>query len=191
MAEWEFAAGNIVVSRYVEALYDASLESDAGAAGVAEQIAFIKTAVMFIPNYRKFLKKMSFFAEDGLKFVKFLKENLDLCAEVANFLDLLLANDRFHMIVDICDAYAAHLDKLSGKRRVYLTLAKEQSESALEELMDKVRETFGEQTECVTRLDPALKGGFTLQYQSKVLDYSLASKLRRLKSAIRGEGYEN
>lgn len=191
MAELEFATGNVVVNRYMEALFNASLESAVGTAGVAEQIALIKDVVMAIPNNRKFLKKLSFFADDGLKFVRFLKENLDLCVEVRNFLDLLLVNDRFYLIIDICCAFADHLDKVAGKKRVYLTLAEKQSDSAFENLMNKVKDTFGKQTECITRLDPSLKGGFTLQYKSKVLDYSLASKLRRLRSAIRREGYEN
>lgn len=190
MADCEFSAGNVVVSRYVESLYGASVKSDA-VKEVAEQISSIKATMTIIPNYRKFLKRMSFFPKDGLEFVEFLKKNLNLRAEVSNFLDLLLVNDRFYMIVDMCDAFSDYLDKISGKKRVYLTLAKNQEESTLRNLVNKIRESFGEETECITRLNPALKGGFTLQYQSKVLDYSLASKLRRLKSAIRREGYEN
>lgn len=188
MAKQSFAAG--VVDRYVEALFDTAQKSGIEAE-VAEQISLIRYSIISLKNHKRYLKRISFFPAEAEKFIGFLQENLDLCNEIDNFLHLLVTNGRIGMIVDICDAYAAHLDKVSGKKTVYLTLPNQRSESEVDDIMSKVKSVFGDKVDCVSDIDPTLMEGFTLQYQSKVLDYSLASKLRRLQSAIRREGYEN
>ena len=185
MAEWGFEAGNALIDRYVSSLYEVGKKTK-NERRIAKELLLIKNTIVEMDSYKKLLKCVSFLSE-----VDFLKNNLKLSAEVSNFLNLLLHNNRFEMIIEICDAYAAYLDKLDGKKQLYLTLAKEQTKTSINELLNNLKTVFGDKIECVTRIDPAIKDGFKLQYQSKVLDYSLKSKLRRLRTAIRRDSYEN
>lgn len=190
MTEWGFEARNTVVDKYVSSLYEVAAKTKCERK-VREQLALIKDIIVSMDRYRKLLKRISFLFEEGLKFVDFLKRNLELSTEVSNFLSLLLHKNRFGMIIEICDAYAAYIDKLDGKKLIYLTLAKEQTKTSINDLLKNLKPIFGDKIECVTRIDPAIKDGFKLQYQSKILDYSLKSKLRRLRTAIRRDSYEN
>lgn len=190
MAEWGFEAGNALIDRYVRSLYEVG-KATKNERRIAKELLLIKNTIIEMDSYKKLLKRVSFLSEEGSKFADFLKTNLKLSAEVSNFLNLLLHNNRFGMIIEICDAYAVYLDKLDGKKLLYLTLAKEQTKTSINELLNNLKTVFGDKIECVTRIDPAIKDGFKLQYQSKVLDYSLKSKLRRLRTAIRRDSYEN
>lgn len=190
MAEWGFEAGNAVVDRYVRALYDVAIKTKKERK-VAKELLLIKNAIIGTNKYKRLLRRVSFLSEEGQKFADFLKKNLKLSTEVSNFLSVLLHNNRFGMILEICDAYVLYLDKLDGKKLFYLTLAKEQTKTSMSDLLKNLKSVFGDKIECVTRIDSAIKDGFKLQYQSKVLDYSLKSKLRRLRTAIRRDSYEN
>lgn len=190
MAEWGFEAGNALVDRYVTSLYEVAVKTK-NEKQVAKELALIKSTITGMNEYKRLLKRISLLSEDCLKFVDFLKKSLKLSAEVSNFLSVLLHNNRFGMIVEMCDAYALYLDKLDGKKLFYLTLANEQTKTSMSDLLKNLKSVFGDKIECVTRIDPAIKDGFKLQYQSKVLDYSLKSKLRRLRTAIRRDSYEN
>lgn len=190
MAEWGFEAGNSVVDRYVRSLYEVALKTKKERR-VAKELLLIKNAIVSTDRYKRLLRRVSFLSEDGVKFANFLKKNLKLSMEVSNFLNILLHNNRFGLIIEICDAYALYLDKLDGKKFFYLTLAKEQTKASMSDLLKNLKVVFGDKIECVARIDPAIKDGFKLQYRSKVLDYSLKSKLRRLRTAIRRDSYEN
>jgi F-type H+-transporting ATPase subunit delta len=190
LAEWGFVVGNSVVNRYVKSLYDVAvagkIEKD-----VANQIASLKEFILCFKNHKKLLKRVSLLTDEGTKFINFAKEALHLSAEVDNFLNLLLDNSRLGMILEICNAYSAFLDQVKGKKLFYLTFAKEVSDSVVDELEDNLRSVFGGEIECIVGTDSSLIEGMKLQYRSRILDYSLKSRLRRLHSAIRRENYEN
>ncbi len=190
MAEWSFVAENSVVNRYIRSIYAVAAKTNIERE-VDHQLSLVKECIVRISNYKKLLKRASFLPEQGEALVDFLKTNLELLTEVSNFLDLLLKNNRINIIVDICEAYSAYLDKLDGKKLIYLTIAKEPTQTQMNKLMEDLKSVFGQKIECVTKVDPSLRDGFKLQHQSKVLDYSLKSRLKRLRNAIRRESYEN
>lgn len=190
MAEWGFVAENSVVNRYVRSIHDVAASTDSERE-VGRQLSLVKECVIRISSYKKLLKRASFLPEQAEALVTFLKKNLELSLEVCNFLDLLLKNNRINLIINICEAYSAYLDKLDGKKLFYLTVAAEPTKTQMNALIGDLKSVFGRKIECVTKVDPSLKDGFKLQYQSKVLDYSLKSRLKRLRNAIRRENYEN
>lgn len=188
-AEQEFINTNPVVKRYVSSLYEvASKKKDAER--IASQLTLIRNFIVEMAGYKKFLKRLSFISKDRREFVDFIKENVELSAETSAFLDLLSRNNRLEFIIEICDAYAAYLNKLSGKKVFYLTLAKQQPKMYVDALADDLEPLFGKKIKLIAKIDPTIGNGFKLRYRSMVLDYSLNSKLRRLRAAI-GENYEN
>jgi F-type H+-transporting ATPase subunit delta len=172
-----------------------SIYAVAAAAGIEDdvkmQLDVIKSCILHIKDYKKFLKKICLLPNEGANFVDFLKANLTLSDELVNFLNLLLHNDRLGLIVDICDAYSAFLDQIRGKKFFYLTCANNVSRVMINRLIDDLKSNFGGEIECVVTKDMSLIGGVKLQYRSRILDYSVRSRLRRLHNAIRRENYEN
>jgi F-type H+-transporting ATPase subunit delta len=190
MADNGFRAENSVVNRYVKSLYEVSQSLGIEKITLA-QIKSIKDHVMDISGYEKHLKNFSLMTEWGEKFVSALKKELKLSNEIANLLDLLLKNHRLSLLIEICDGYLAFIDKIKGKKVFYITHAKDFLKSEEKRLAEELREVFGGEIECISVQDPSLIGGIKVQFRSKILDYSVKSRLTRLNSAIRGDNYEN
>jgi F-type H+-transporting ATPase subunit delta len=76
---------------------------------------------------------------------------------------------------------------MKDKRIFYVTYANDFSEKTRNELSQHLRELVGGTIEFVVRQDKSLIGGLQIRYGSKILDYSVKSKLNRLKRSICGE----
>ncbi|GHU13041.1 hypothetical protein FACS189449_07830 [Alphaproteobacteria bacterium] len=183
-------ADNSLVNGYVKSLHSVAIEAGIGRQ-VSSQLKEIRKVVLSFDNHKKLLKRFTLLKSDGAKFINALKIGLELSETVGNFLDILDSNNRLFLIVDICDAYKAHLDRISGKKRIFLTFAHAASELEQEKIKRDLAEVFGKKAEYDVQFDPSLIDGFKIQYRSKVLDYSALSKIRRLRNAIRRGSDEN
>lgn len=190
MADWSFVVGNSVTNRYVRSLYNiaakSGLERD-----IAKELYSIKSYILNINGYEKFLKRISLLSEDGIRFVKSIKVKLNLSEYMSNFMDLLLHNKRLDMILDICAAYEAFLDKIDNKKFFYLTFAKDISDSLVKQFTEYLEKAFGGKAECIVNHDQSLIEGVKVQYRSRILDYSLKSRIKRLHCVIRSGSYES
>jgi len=176
---------NSATNKYVKSLYDVTISS-ANERSVAKELSLVKECILCMKDHKIFLKRISLLKDEGERFFKFLSENFELSDSVCNFLGLLLRNKRFDAIVDIADAYSAHLDKLDGKKVFYITFAREVSKDIVESLRCELEEMFGGKIEYIVEKDESLIDGVRLQHNSRILDYSLQSQLRRLSRAING-----
>ena len=115
-----------------------------------------------------------------------LKNELKLSKEVGNFLALLLKNKRLSLIAEICSAYLLFIDRTSGKKVFLVTHATDFSRTDKKQLGDNLYKVFGGKIEFVSRKDPSLIDGIKIQFHSKILDYSMKSRLTRLRHVIQG-----
>ena len=99
-------------------------------------------------------------------------------------------NKRFSLLSEISKSYSDYLKDIEGTKTVFVTYAKEFSEKDKVDLLDNLKEVFEcDNVECVLRKDATLIDGIQIQYNSKMLDYSVKSKLARLHKAIRRDSY--
>ncbi|MCR5225307.1 MAG: ATP synthase F1 subunit delta [Alphaproteobacteria bacterium] len=190
MTDWSFIKNDSVVSRYIKSLYEVAV-SLGKEKEIAEQLAGIKRTISHIENFEKFIKKATLMHSFGMTFINDLVRTLKLCKEVENFLKLLLKNKRFTLLTDICSGYEKFVSEVNGEKVFHVTYAKSFTKSDEERLLRNLKWTFGENVKCVAKKDESLIDGMTVQYRSKILDYSVKSRLERLHSAIRGDNYEN
>ncbi|MDR0753263.1 MAG: ATP synthase F1 subunit delta [Holosporaceae bacterium] len=190
MADWGFRVENSIASKYAKSLYDVSvsmgIEKD-----VVGQLKILKDFILSIENYEKCLKKFSLISQYVEFFVPQVKDGLKLSKEVSNFLALLIKNKRLPLIIEICDVYFSLVNAIKGRKVFFVTHATDFSSLDKEHLTNALHKIFGGEIEYVSRRDPSLIGGIKIQFRSKILDYSVKSKLVRLQSAIRGSSYEN
>jgi F-type H+-transporting ATPase subunit delta len=186
----EITAGNALDSRYVRSLHAAAIDVKLELL-ILEQLRAIKKMVMSIDNYKKFLKKLMLLKSFGARYVEYLKNTLGLCDILGNFLELLLFNGRINMLVEICDAYEALVNKIADRKQILLTFARETPISEQSKLRNDLVGVFGENVECRVHIDPSIIDGFKVRHRSKILDYSIKSKIRRLQNAIEREDDED
>ena len=190
MADWSFIKSDSVVSRYVKSLYEVAVSSKKEKE-ICSQLSSVKEALAQIDNFESFIKKASLISSFGLKFIDELVKTLKLSAEVENFLKLLLKNRRFALISEICSCYEKYVSNVNGEKVFYVTYAKSFTKRDEAKLLDSLKGMFGSNVKCIAKKDESLIDGMTVQYRSKILDYSVKSRLERLHNAIRGDNYEN
>ncbi len=190
MTDWGFVVDNSVVNRYVKSLYNvvASLKKEDG---TAKELARIKEYVLQIKNHKAFLKRISLLTDEREKTIDVIILDLNLSDYMKNFLRILSQNNRLNIILEICSSYVVFLDKINNKKTFYLTFAKVASDSIIKQYAGYLEKTFGGTVNCVVKHDSSLIDGVNIQYHSKILDYSLKSRLKRLDNVIRSENYEN
>ena len=67
-----------------------------------------------------------------------------------------------------------------------VTSAKPLSDSQLTRITDVLRQVEGGKITIETKVDPSLIGGLVVRVGSRMIDFSLGSKLRRLQLAMKG-----
>lgn len=186
MSGWDFKADDAVIVRYTKALYEVSVEI-AKEKEVLEQVKKVREFVGNLKDVKKFLKRCTLMMGDGFKFIDEMSSSLNLLPQIKNFIKLLLMNKRFERILEICDNYATLVDRIHGKKIFLLTFTKSSHRLSSINVMDKLKKAFGSNIDCVVQFDEDLLGGFTIQHKSKILDYSVKSKLVRLNKTMKGE----
>lgn len=173
-----------VINRYVKALYEVSAGQESE---FLEQVRAVRKAIESLKNREGLFKRFSLLPKDGEEFINTLVSELELLSEVGNFLKLVLCNKRFSEILDICLAYEKFFDKMNGKKIFHVVYAKSFSKQTKAELSKHLQKLFGGKVDFVARQDASLIDGFQVRYGSKILDYSMKSKLSRLKKSMKGE----
>lgn len=176
--------GSSVVDRYVKALYEVSVGRKSE---FVQQVRAVREAIESLDNRKEILRRFSLQVKDGATFVDTLVSELGLLPEIGNFLKLVLSNKRFSIILDICAAFEKFCDHMDDKKVFYVTYAKDFSEKSRTQLARCLQEMVGGTIEFVAQQDKSLIGGLQIRYGSKILDYSVKSKIKRLKKSMRGE----
>lgn len=175
---------NVVVNRYVRALFEVSVGREAD---FLNQIKAVRVAIKSLKDGKKVLRRFSLMINEGEIFVNTLISELELFKEIGNFLKLILYNKRFTMILDFCEAFEKLYKKMNDSNVFYITYAKEFTERNRSELTQYLQELVDGNIEFIVRKDESLIGGLQIRYGAKLLDYSVKSKLDRLKKALKGE----
>ena len=181
---------NPVTDAYVRALYDVAAKHGV-VDKVSEELNELKNILTQCKDTRKLLKRISLIKKEAEEFAVFLSKQMKLSEIVSNFLKVLVKNNRFFLLMDICEIYAQRIDQLSGKVKIFVKYADKFTLADKKLLLNNLKPVFGESIECIAEQDKSLIGGIVLQHGSKILDYSVKSKLARLRSAIRGEYHED
>ncbi|MDR0677576.1 MAG: ATP synthase F1 subunit delta [Holosporaceae bacterium] len=181
---------DFLVNRYLKSLYKVTVSSGKEVT-IVKEMDSIKKYIFAIDNYDKYLQKASLISKIGEEFIFHLKKCLKLSKQTENFLKLLHKNKRLSRIAEICDEFSGFLEKMEGKKTFYIDYAKSFSAVEKKKLQKNLQEVFGGEINCLYSCNPSLIGGITIRFHSKILDYSLKSKLLRLHSAIKGDNYEN
>ncbi|MBR1387140.1 MAG: F0F1 ATP synthase subunit delta [Alloprevotella sp.] len=102
----------------------------------------------------------------------------------SKFFELVVGNRRTEQMVFIANAYMSAYLKAKNIVRGKLTLAAPVSESTQERLKKVVEEKVRTNLLFETAIDPDLKGGFILQYDTYRYDASLKAQLARLQREL-------
>ena len=125
-----------------------------------------------------------------------LSEKKNLIAEIAkvlklaqptvNFLELLAEKRRFNNLGQILE-YFKHLDlKKQGILEIEAESVQELSDKQKQKLENGLEKVFNQPIIVNYKINPAILGGLSIQYNSVKVDDSVAGKLQRLEQIMKG-----
>jgi len=169
-----------IVSRYATSLFDLA-KAENKVEDVYQNILTVKE-IAKNEEFSDFLKS---------PIIPTNKKNAVFTAVLANKVEpvvlktiaALTEHKREVYLVNFCNAFVSKYNKAKGISVVSLTTVEPLSESTTDELLAKFKAKglIQEKVELETKLDPALIGGFVLEFDDQVYDASLAYKLDQMK----------
>ena len=107
------------------------------------------------------------------------------------FLNILATKGREEYMPEIADEFILQYKHIKHISTVTLTTASQLDEKTLESLRKKLEESKAtdEHVEIINAVDPDLIGGFVVEFEDKIYDASVASKLEELKRTFKNNLY--
>lgn len=120
-----------------------------------------------------------------------------LCDEIkahgltGNFLNLLIEKRRLPALEAISRAALREIARRRGEMNVEVKVAQDLTDEQRNALQDALSKNLGRKVAVNAKVEPDLLGGMIVTMGSKMIDDSVASKLRRLQSALEGKANQN
>lgn len=112
------------------------------------------------------------------------KSKAELPVVIKGFTTLLLRRHQLNLKDRIIQEYNLLFQEKTGRYQAQVTTVKKLSDSAKQDIINRLKSTLGYQVEIEEKLDPDLIGGFTIQVNDTVIDASVKSQLQTLKSKM-------
>lgn len=180
-------AGSLVAGmsgRYATALFDLAEESKS-LDTVAQDLTRLTALIRGSADLGRLVKSPVFSrAEQGQAMAAIL-ERLGVSPLTKKFVGLVAEKRRLFALTDMATAFDALLAFKRGELKARVTSAHPLSDGQIIALKATLRATFKREVTLDTAVDNRLLGGLIVKVGSRMIDSSLATKLERLKLAIR------
>ena len=110
---------------------------------------------------------------------KILKSQLNI--ETFKFLMVLVDRDRISVLGAVINNYLELVYQAASIKMIEVSTASEFTNSQKETLIQKLKElTNAREIRLITTIDPSLIGGFLIQTESKIIDFTVKNQLQQL-----------
>ena len=174
-----------IADRYATALYDLA---DAAKAldEVASDLGTLKRMIADSRDLKQLVRTPLIGRQAKLAAIMALVDKAAIGELARHFIGVVANNGRLFALPTMIDAYLAELARRRGEVTAEVTSAKLLSDGQLTRITDVLRQVEGGKITIETNVDPSLIGGLVVRVGSRMIDFSLGSKLRRLQLAMKG-----
>mgnify|MGYP001600821823 FL=1 len=174
-----------LAGRYAGALYELADEAKALDA-VAGDLARLAAMVAESADLRRLIASPLIARDAQIKAISALAVQAGFTDLTRRFMGLAARNRRLFSLVAMVDDFQAILASRRGEERAEIVSAHALNSAQLEALTAALRGALGRKVTVERKVDPALLGGIKVRLGSRLLDASLATKLRRLELVMKG-----
>ncbi len=132
------------------------------------------------------LASPAFSAEQKMAGLAEVMKKAGVSGLLANFVGVMARNGRADDILGAQVAFDELYAKQRGVKRAVVRTAKEMSGAERQRIESILAKAVGGEVELSSEVDPSLIGGIQLRIGSKLVDASLAAKLDRMNTAMKG-----
>ncbi|MEQ8558280.1 MAG: ATP synthase F1 subunit delta [Henriciella sp.] len=185
MAASSASHANETARRYASALFDLAEEK-----GELETVATdLKSVIAMAADSKDLtvlLESPAFGREEKAKALVAVAQKAGLSKLVSNFLATMATNGRADEILDASGHFDELYAKHRGVKRALARTAEDMTAAQRQKLEAVLKKAVGSDVELETEVVPGLIGGIQLRVGSTLIDASVASKLDRMNTAMKG-----
>lgn len=179
--------GSSITRRYAEALISIGVEEKTCDKFESELIR-ISDTLNDHPELKKIVYGSIYPGKDRKAILMEVTDRLGVSKDVNNFISLLVDKNRIEFFPHILKAYEEILDRIVGRVRAKVVVAKPISDDGLTKLKETFEKVTGKEVIIEMEEDPSLIGGIITKVGNFVFDGSVRTQLEKIKrSIVRGE----
>lgn len=169
---------------YAAAAFAAAKDSQVGLETWAKAVKQL-SEIVSVPEVKGILSNPKATEADSLAVFDTLLP--DMPADVKNFVQLVVENDRWALLPEIAEQFIQLKNKHDGKAIAQITSAFELTQEQLKDLLASLEKKFSVSLEPEVKVDPALIGGVRVIVGDQVLDTSVQAQITRLHDKLVAE----
>jgi len=177
----------LIAERYASALYELADESKA-LDQVAADLKAIRAMMASSADLMRLIRSPVLGRSEQAKAVSALADKAGFSGLTGRFMGTLASNRRLFALASVIDAFLAELARRRGEATADVTSAVALTPAQTQALEEALKSVVGSKVSVDLKVDQSLIGGLVVRVGSRMIDTSLATKLRRLRLAMKGVG---
>lgn len=177
----------LIAERYASALYELA-DSAKALDQVAADLRSLKAMMAASSDLVRLIRSPVLGRADQSKAVTALAEKAGFHDLTRRFLGTVAANRRLFTLTSVIEGFLAELARRRGEATADVTSAVSLTPAQTAALEEALRSVVGSKVTVDLKVDRSLIGGLVVRVGSRMIDTSLATKLRRLRLAMKGVG---
>jgi len=177
----------LIAERYASALYELADEAKA-LDQVAADLKAIRAMMASSADLMRLIRSPVLGRSEQAKAVSALADKAGFSGLTGRFMGTLASNRRLFALASVIDAFLAELARRRGEATADVTSAVALTPAQTQALEEALKSVVGSKVSVDLKVDQSLIGGLVVRVGSRMIDTSLATKLRRLRLAMKGVG---
>ena len=178
------SSGNLISDRYASALYDLAAEKKIVDA-VLKDFELLQKCIQENKDLKLLVKSPLITSSDKLNIFEKILSKQQTDKLTSTFLKVISSNKRFAKLSSIISQFMNINSQRRGDIFVAVTSAEELLDKQKNGVKDKLKSMLGEKLSLNFNVDKKIIGGLIVKVGSKMIDSSLATKINKLKIAMR------
>jgi len=181
----QIASGDLISDRYALAFYDLASEKKV-IDSILENLQKIKKLINDSKELSLLIKSPLISSNDKLEILIKLTSSFNLNELSITFLRVISNNKRFASLLSIISQFININSNKRGEVLADITSADELSDGQRVNIKDQLKNILGNRLSLNFKVDKKIIGGLIIKVGSKMIDTSLANKVNKLKTAMKG-----
>ena len=177
----------LIAERYASALYELA-DSAKALDQIAADLRSMKVMMAASADLVRLIRSPVLGRADQSNAVTALAEKAGFHDLTRRFLGTVAANRRLFTLTAVIEGFLAELARRRGEATADVTSAVSLTPAQTAALEEALRSVVGSKVTVDLKVDRSLIGGLVVRVGSRMIDTSLATKLRRLRLAMKGVG---
>lgn len=176
-----------LAQRYAAALFELA-EGEKSLDRIAGELRLLAGMIDESDDLKRLIRSPVISRDDQQRGMTGVLEAAGIGPLVQKFTGLVARNRRLFALPDMIAAYQRMMADRRGETNAEVVAAKALSPAQMSAIQAILKKAVGTEVTLTSRVDPQLLGGLVVKVGSRMVDFSLSTKLKRLSLAMKGIG---